>query len=103
MNGPGCEAQCQLGLRDPPCEMGVMMAAASRDNDLPGKGGSPCSPFPCCPSGVFSPHTLQTKTGPAEAGGLTAPRDQMGAGEVVENWAGEPHLLGAAEPQGRVD
>ena len=44
----------------------------------------------CCPSGVFSPHTVQTKTGPAEAGGLTAPQDQVGEREVVGNGAGGP-------------
>lgn len=85
MNGPGCEARCQQGLRDPTCEMGVMITIVTS----PVKG-SPCSPFPCCPSGVFSPYTVQTKTGPAEAGGLTAPRDQVGEGEVVGNWAEGP-------------
>ena len=41
VNGPGCEARCQQGLRDPTCEMGVMITIATS----PVKG-SPCSPFP---------------------------------------------------------
>lgn len=95
-NGPGCEARCQQGLRDPhPVKWGSQITIATA-----GKGGHP-APLPCCPSGVFSPHIVQTKTGPAETGvGLPAPRPGGRGSSCGELGRGSlPHLLGAAVPQ----
>ena len=103
MNGPGCEAQCQLGLRDPPCEMGVMMAAASRDNDLPGKGGHPAPPSLAVLL-VCSLHTLcKPRLDQLRQEDSLPPETRWEQERLWRTGQGEPHLLGAAEPQGRVD